>query len=79
MESHVVTLARSVAHLSNELRTHNMMVNDLETVKRQLQELRDNPSKPFPNMVGALSAEHERFRDWIPGLTNPKRVNKLTK
>jgi len=74
-----VTLARSVAHLSNELRTHNTMVNDLDSVKRQLQELRENPSRPFPNMLGSLGLEHEKFREGLPGLTNPKRVNKLTK
>lgn len=79
LESHVVTLARSVAHLSSELRTHNTMVNDLEAVKRELRELRDNPSHPFPNMIDRTFAEQEKFRDWVPSLTNPKRVNKLTK
>ncbi|KAL4238851.1 hypothetical protein ACF0H5_003558 [Mactra antiquata] len=79
LESHVVTLARSVAHLSSELRTHNTMVNDLETIKRELREIRDNPSRPFPNMIDRTMTEQERFRDWVPSLTNPKRVNKLTK
>ncbi|KAH3846964.1 hypothetical protein DPMN_089273 [Dreissena polymorpha] len=79
LESHVVTLARSVAHLSSELRTHNTMVNDLESVKRQLAELRDNPSGPFPNMLSGVLTEQQIFREWAPGLTNPKRVNKLTK
>jgi hypothetical protein len=55
------------------------MVNDLETVKRELRELRENPSRPFPNMIDRTMAEQERFRDWVPSLTNPKRVNKLTK
>ncbi|WAR20565.1 hypothetical protein MAR_002403 [Mya arenaria] len=44
LESHVVTLARSVAHLSSELRTHNTVVTDLEGIKRQLADL-SQPSK----------------------------------
>ena len=79
MESHVVTLARSVAHLSSELRTHNAMVNELENVKKELRELRDNPSRPWPPALGGDLTESERFRGWVPSLTNPKRVNKLTK
>ncbi|WAR20583.1 hypothetical protein MAR_002421 [Mya arenaria] len=79
LESHVVTLARSVAHLSSELRTHNTVVTDLEGIKRQLADL-SQPSKGqgHTGMVNART-DREIFREWAPGLTNPKRVNKLTK
>ena len=79
LESHVVTLARSVAHLSSELRTHNTMVHDLESVKRDLKEFKENPGAPFPRVPGHESSEFDRFRGWVPSLTNTKRVNKLTK
>ena len=79
LESHVVTLARSVAHLSSELRTHNTMVHDLESVKRELREFKENPGLPFPRLSGAENSEFDRFRGWVPSLTNTKRVNKLTK
>ena len=72
-----MTLARSVAHLSSELRTHNTMVHDLDAVKRELREFKDNPGQPFPRMPGAESMD--RFRNWAPSVTNTKRVNKLTK
>ncbi|XP_052768318.1 uncharacterized protein LOC128208772 isoform X1 [Mya arenaria] len=79
LESHVVTLARSVAHLSSELRTHNTVVTDLEGIKRQLADL-SQPSKGQGH-TGTVNARTDReiFREWAPGLTNPKRVNKLTK
>ncbi|XP_071079941.1 uncharacterized protein [Haliotis cracherodii] len=81
LESHVVTLARSVAHLSSELRNQTSMTHEMETVKKELRELRQQQhlhsinNSPFNNNV----SDFERFRGWIPSLTNPKRVNKLTK
>ena len=33
LESHVVTLARSVAHLSSEMRTQHALIQDIETIK----------------------------------------------
>ena len=33
LESHVVTLARSVAHLSSEMRTQHALMQDIETIK----------------------------------------------
>ncbi|KAL3873029.1 hypothetical protein ACJMK2_036191 [Sinanodonta woodiana] len=82
LESHVVTLARSVAHLSSEMKTHNEMVNVMEVLKKDVGEIKEGQrsyaqrprSTPFDP-----TDDFERFRGWVPSLTNPKRVNKLTK
>lgn len=82
LESHVVTLARSVAHLSSELRTHNTIVNDVEGIKKDLEAIRSGQTglvPSWPPVLGSRMTEYERFRGWVPSLTNPKRVNKLTK
>ena len=71
----MVTLARSVAHLSSEMRTHVTNHPDIEEIKREIKRLKElsirGDHKAFAN-------EWERFRGWVPSLTNPKRVNKLT-
>ena len=77
LESHVVTLARSVAHLSSEMRTHNGLYTDVEEIKREIGRLKELAhSRAAPQV---FLNEWERFRGWVPSLTNPKRVNKLTK
>ncbi|XP_078672927.1 uncharacterized protein LOC144912053 isoform X2 [Branchiostoma floridae x Branchiostoma belcheri] len=41
LESHVVTLARSVAHLSSELRTQNALVQEIELLRQELENLKE--------------------------------------
>ncbi|XP_033735280.1 uncharacterized protein LOC117323886 [Pecten maximus] len=80
LESHVVTLARSVAHLSSELRSHSAMSHELEALRkeiREVKEIRQTAAQRTP-MLHELN-DLDRFRGWVPSLTNPKRVNKLTK
>lgn len=89
LESHVITLARSVAHLSSELRSHNSMSREMENVKREILELkksRDGSDRYHLQAPGhfmgenhRLLTEFERYKGWVPSLTNPRRVNKLTK
>lgn len=38
LESHVVTLARSVAHLSSELRSQASLSQDVDDMRRQVQD-----------------------------------------
>uniref|UniRef100_A0A1B0CBE2 SAM domain-containing protein n=2 Tax=Lutzomyia longipalpis TaxID=7200 RepID=A0A1B0CBE2_LUTLO len=73
LESHVVTLARSVAHLSSEMRSQHVVTQELERLRDDLATLRlqTNHSMGFQSHGGA-NAES-------PNLTNPKRVKKLTK
>lgn len=78
LESHVVTLARSVAHLSSELRSHNSMVNELESLRKEVREMKEQEFIRFHQSgpQGYNSLEHNK--GWGPSLTNPKRINKLT-
>ncbi|XP_021359940.1 uncharacterized protein LOC110454638 isoform X2 [Mizuhopecten yessoensis] len=80
LESHVVTLARSVAHLSSELRSHSAMSHELEALRKEIREVRDirQTAAQRTPMLHELN-DLDRFRGWVPSLTNPKRVNKLTK
>ena len=82
LESHVVTLARSVAHLSSEMRGYSSICQDLEEVKRDMRRLKE-VTAATRGPVDAARQQHvtewEKFRGWVPSLTNPKRVNKLTR
>ena len=40
LESHVVTLARSVAHLSSEMRTQHVIVQEIEQIRSELQQVK---------------------------------------
>ncbi len=40
LESHVVTLARSVAHLSSELRSQQALTQEVETLRAELQQIK---------------------------------------
>lgn len=40
LESHVVTLARSVAHLSSEMRSQHLVTQELERLRDELTTLR---------------------------------------
>ena len=77
LESHVVTLARSVAHLSSEVHQHATLRQDVEALGRDMQTIRQNVKPPATAAPGL--SEWERFRGWVPSLTNPRRVKKLTK
>ncbi|CAG7733067.1 unnamed protein product [Allacma fusca] len=45
LESHVVTLARSVAHLSSEMRTQHLMVQEMESIRNEMSQLRNQVVK----------------------------------
>ncbi|XP_035704530.1 uncharacterized protein DDB_G0283357 isoform X3 [Folsomia candida] len=94
LESHVVTLARSVAHLSSEMRTQHLMVQEMESIRNELATLRNQVVKnsaqsASQNFTRAASGRHgggpcanqtdwTAFRNALPSLTNPCRVRKLT-
>ncbi|XP_063882291.1 hornerin-like isoform X2 [Scylla paramamosain] len=87
LESHVVTLARSVAHLSSEMRTQHLMFQEIESIRAEIAGLRSggggggggmsNGGAGSPARVGG-HVSWESFRAGIPGLSNPGRVKKLT-
>ncbi|XP_074038088.1 uncharacterized protein isoform X2 [Leptinotarsa decemlineata] len=76
LESHVVTLARSVAHLSSEMRTQHLMIQEMENIRGEIAALRTQT-----NMlnVRAQSATRAVSAKELPVLANPTRVKKLTK
>lgn len=77
LESHVVTLARSVAHLSSEMRTQHLMIQEMENIRGEIAALRTQT-----NMLNVRSQSASRAvnssKD-LPNLANPTRVKKLTK
>lgn len=77
LESHVVTLARSVAHLSSEMRTQHLMIQEMESIRGEIAALRTQT-----NMLNVRSQSVSRTANVskdLPSLTNPTRVKKLTK
>ncbi|KAF5294989.1 hypothetical protein FQA39_LY13299 [Lamprigera yunnana] len=77
LESHVVTLARSVAHLSSEMRTQHLMIQEMESIRGEIAALRTQT-----NMLNIRSQSASRAANGskdLPNLTNPTRVKKLTK
>lgn len=69
-----MTLARSVAHLSSEMRSQHLVTQELEQLRQDLN-FRIQQSTNFPNK----SADNLNDATDGPNLTNPKRVKKLTK
>uniref|UniRef100_A0A182LYG0 SAM domain-containing protein n=1 Tax=Anopheles culicifacies TaxID=139723 RepID=A0A182LYG0_9DIPT len=77
LESHVVTLARSVAHLSSEMRSQHLVSQELEELRNDLALLRSQSMHNLP-LNSSGNAANASAREPI-NLTNPKRVKKLTK
>ena len=78
----MVTLARSVAQLSSEIHSQGSLYQDLDDIKLEMTDLKRavaaiGSTQPLAPPPSALQSEWDRFRGWVPGLTNPKRVNKL--
>ncbi|XP_071801297.1 uncharacterized protein [Asterias amurensis] len=75
VESHVVTLARSVAHLSSELRSQNAMFHEIESLRHEINQIRD---MQVLNASDVLNGGM-RFRPIVPLCSNPNKIKKLTK
>lgn len=82
LESHVVTLARSVAHLSSEMRSQHVVSQELEEIRNDMAMLRSQSMHHIPlNASGATTggAANTSGSKEPMNLTNPRRVKKLTK
>ncbi|KAJ1522527.1 hypothetical protein ONE63_001714 [Megalurothrips usitatus] len=90
LESHVVTLARSVAHLSSEMRTQHLMIREMEHIRSEMASLRTqtnmiaarSQSQSVPRGLNQLLADKDPRKDRLrdpAAITNPSRVKKLTK
>ncbi|XP_015925652.1 serine-rich adhesin for platelets isoform X3 [Parasteatoda tepidariorum] len=91
LESHVVTLARSVAHLSSEMRTQHVLVQELENMRQDVTWVQERlrlmqlAQGCHPNNGGgrnpAIAAPRawDNFHKEVIELLNPCRAKKLTK
>ncbi|XP_055535661.1 putative uncharacterized protein DDB_G0277255 isoform X2 [Wyeomyia smithii] len=80
LESHVVTLARSVAHLSSEMRSQHVVSQELEEIRNDMAMLRSQSMHHIPlnASTSAVAAGNATTKEPM-NLTNPRRVKKLTK
>jgi len=77
LESHVVTLARSVAHLSSEVRNQQLLIQEVEQLRAELRQLRGpSTAGPPPAMGPASTPGHHPGR---ASRIHAHRVRKLTK
>ncbi|KAK6645338.1 hypothetical protein RUM43_001614 [Polyplax serrata] len=84
LESHVVTLARSVAHLSSEMRTQHLMIQEMENIRSEISSLRNQTnmnmrSQSVPRALNSMLVSPVGDKGDPSALTNPSRVKKLTK
>ena len=68
LEAHVVTLARSVAHLSSEMRTQNGLYQELEDVKKDLKQMKKERHHQHHNTPGGATG-HGLLPDGRSGVT----------
>ncbi|XP_044727629.1 uncharacterized protein DDB_G0283357-like isoform X2 [Chrysoperla carnea] len=78
LESHVVTLARSVAHLSSEMRTQHLMIQEMENIREELSALRTQTTLAAARAQSIPRGLNTTQKD-MPSLANPNRVKKLTR
>ena len=81
LESHVVTLARSVAHLSSEMRTQHAIVQELEALRAEVQQLKLNRGHNTGSLPRGGVLEPQEFFGNHPRVSQQteNRVKKLTK
>lgn len=77
VESHVVTLARSVASLSSELRSQNAILREIDSLRCEVDEIRETS---FNNSSrDSMFTPGPRFRPILSPHTSPQKIKKLTK
>jgi len=81
LESHVVTLARSVAHLSSEMRTQHVIVQEIEALRAEVQQLKLNRGHHTGSLPRGGVLEPQEFFGNHPRVSQQteNRVKKLTK
>ena len=67
LESHVVTLARSVAHLSSELRSQASISQDVDDMRRQVQDqqFRTDENVDLARESALLQSRVKKLRRYI--------------
>ncbi|CAG0914176.1 unnamed protein product [Notodromas monacha] len=81
LESHIVTLARSVAQLSSEMRNQHAMIQEIEGLRREVAEIAAwrgiTTRSAVAGANGGKNWSHYQCNGHLA--TNPNRVKKLTK
>ncbi|XP_014259154.1 uncharacterized protein LOC106672326 isoform X3 [Cimex lectularius] len=79
LESHVVTLARSVAHLSSEMRTQHIMMQEMEMMRGELAALRIHTTtqQTAQNLMSPSTSHGVNQKS--QNSSTPDRVKRLTK
>jgi len=75
LESHVVTLARSVAHLSSEMRTQHMMVTEMDVIRTEVAQLRSQMTKSSLQSQAAAAAAAASSQQFSRTASNRAAVN----
>jgi len=65
LESHVVTLARSVAHLSSELRSQASISQDMDDMRRQVQQARPYDIDDLARESALLQSRVKKLRSFF--------------
>ena len=88
LESHVVTLARSVAHLSSEVRNQQIILQEVEALRLEVQQLRQSGQNQnqmasnYPNHQSNFQVHPQQRSSFFHNTVSPahaNRVKKLTK
>ena len=88
LESHVVTLARSVAHLSSEVRNQQIILQEVEALRLEVQQLRQSGQNQnqmatnYPNHQSNFQVHPQQRSSFFHNPVSPahaNRVKKLTK
>ncbi|XP_053608523.1 uncharacterized protein LOC128674166 isoform X2 [Plodia interpunctella] len=74
LESHVVTLARSVAHLSSEMRSQHLVLQEMDNIRTEINALRHM----YRSQQNLRHGHGPRHSDPY-SFSNPERVKRLTK
>ncbi|XP_073982030.1 uncharacterized protein isoform X12 [Rhodnius prolixus] len=79
LESHVVTLARSVAHLSSEMRTQHIMMQEMEMMRGELAALRVQTNLQQQQQQQQQCFAPAQLNTTKQPNSTPEKVKRLTK
>ena len=83
LEAHIVTLAKSVAHLSTEISTQNSIFNEMDRISGELDLVKQHISSGLSgsNAQPLLPSQSDFEKNLSNGHreTNPQKISKLTR
>ena len=86
LESQVALLTKRVTKLMTQTKLHHAVRRDIDILKREVRSLKHQDRKnelvksDVNNGHSTFKISlYDKFRGWMPSLTNPKRIDKLTR